>query len=500
MRPEQARPDPFVYLNRFRGIILLNLILWALIPGLVLGNLHVDTLEALYWFKEPAFGYWKHPPLTTWLLGLANVPGTFSILSLLFLSQALTVIAGYYIWRCVKRLAGENTAALSVMLFYLSTLASFYSLQINHNTVLAPFIAATLCYGLEFLEERSTQSMTGLGIAVGLGTITKYEILFAIIPLLALSLLIKRFRSAYLDYKAYGAIGIAALIITPHVIWLIDHDFISIKRATGSAPITGWSTILDGLSGILWGGVVLFATLFLALKAFKLPYSKVLAGLKNDKTDREWIGLVCFFGAPLSVAVIGLLTGQFIKALWLLPLVPSICIGAALLLSDSATRANLQDISKITLKSMIVLCVLFWVYLLIGALIKRPHEAFFSNTKPLAEQVEALWARHQSGPLSCVIINEVKLGGSPVLWLKDRPLFIEIPYRPWGTEDKQTLCNEKGAITIELDEGVAALKFFPRLCKASAEPITIKTLLGSTSEQWKGHIAYLPPQAEDTCP
>lgn len=492
--------DLFEFVNRFRILIIVNLILWALIPGLSLGNLHVDTLEALYWFKEPAFGYWKHPPLTTWLLGLAHRPGPFGIVSLLGLSQILTALTGYFIWRCVKRQADEKVASLSVALFYLSTLASFYSLQINHNSVLSPFIAATLCYGLEFLEGRSKRAMIGLGVAVGLGALTKYEILFALIPLFVLSLVIKRYRLVYRDAKAYGAIAIAAILILPHVIWLIDNDFISIKRATGSAPLAGWNAVLDGFSGILWGCVVLYATLFLALKAFHLKHTKIFTILKKDKTDREWIGIMLLFGAPLSVAVIGLLTGQFIKALWLLPLVPSVTIGVALLLAEAKFHFDLGTVAKRTTIGIVSLWILFWLYLFIGAFIQKPHEAFFSNTKPLAKQVEMLWAKHQSKPLACVIINEVKLGGSPVLWLKDKPLFIEIPLRPWGTPDKQDHCNEMGAIAIEMDEGNAAQKLFPRLCEESAEKIEIKTLFGSKNDLWTGHIAYLPPKAESACP
>jgi hypothetical protein len=172
----------------------------------------------------------------------------------------------------------------------------------------------------------------------------------------------------------------------------------------------------------------------------------------------------------------------------------------ALTLNNTLTAGLFDGKKYLTAKMMAALSGLFWLYLLAGEAINHPHEAYFSQTKPLARQVEALWNRHQAKPLACVIINEVKIGGSPVLWLADKPLFIEIPFRPWGTTDKQTLCNDEGAIVIDLDEGVPAKEHFPRLCDKSSEPIDVRSLLGRAPSIWPGHISYLPPRSETCAP
>ena len=486
------------FLSQFRWLILLNILLWALIPGFLLGNLHVDTLEALYWARVPAFGYWKHPPLTTWLLGLAAQPGPFSILWALLLSQALTLVTAYFIGRTTMTLAGHRAGQLAVSLFFVSSLASFYSLQINHNSVLAPFMAATLAFGIDYLEKGKFISIVGLGLAVGLGALTKYEIIFAVLPLFIIALTIPRYRSVFGEARSYISLVIAALIITPHLFWLQDNDWISIKRAADSAPLTDARSLFEGLWGMLWGSVAIIATPLVMLRFYKITLPNLgFYSLKHhdEKFRMGWIILIL---SPLGLIFTGLISGQFVKALWLLPLAPAISIGAGIVLAQRISKRFDERHISLTLKGMVTLFALFWLYLIAGEAVGHPHEAFFSQTKPLARQIEALWTRHQAKPLACVIINEVKIGGSPVLWLTDKPLFIEIPFRPWGNTAKQTRCNDEGAIIIELDEGVAAKDYFPRLCDKSPKPIDVRSLLGRSTSIWPGHISYLPPR-DETC-
>lgn len=487
------------FFGQFWVLILLNLILWALIPGFLFGNLHVDTLEALYWAKEPALGYWKHPPLTTWLLGLVHFPGPYSIFAILLLSQTLTIATAYFIWRIARGLGQESAAQLSVFLFFISTLASYYAIQINHNSVLAPFMAATLCYGIEYLETRRNRAALGLSIAVALGVYAKYEILFAVIPLIFLAIIIRRYRSAFLQWKSYGAIALTTLFISPHLYWMHIHGWSSLQHAADSAPISTVLSVFEGFWGLLWGIVAIFLTPFLMLRLLKveIPSLRLTKYFASDEPYR--IGWIILVISPLSVIGAGLITGQFVKSLWLIPIAPAISVGLALTLEHTRHQDFFVSQTRLTAKAMVGLSGLFWVYLLAGEVIGHPHEAYFSQTRPLAQQVEALWQRHQTKPLSCVIINEVKIGGSPVLWLKDKPLLIEIPFRIWGDEAKQKMCESEGAIAVELDEGRPAADFFKHTCENTSQPIDVRTLTGQPHSLWPGRITYIAPQKE-ACP
>ena len=478
------------------GLLAFNALLWWLIPGLVLGNLHVDTLEAAFWTHDLAFGYWKHPPLLTWLIDLVFVPGPLSILSILFLSQIITISTTFFIWKTASEIGGQNASRLALVLFLTSPLASFYALQVNHNTVLAPFIAATLYFGHRYLETRSLESNVALGVAIGLGLLAKYEIIFALIPLIALALTIPRYRSAFFQIKSYGALLIALLILAPHLQWLSNHDWPSFKRATDSAPMTTKLDLLESLWGFFWGLITVIATPLLALAALNINALKRLWDRQKNETQK--IGQIIVLAPLLGLIAASLITGQFVKALWLLPLGPAIAIGLGAIGSDAAQKTSTK-LNKIAFTGMTALFGLFWIYLSLGDLIARPHEAFFSNTAPLAKQVQKLWSAHQTKPLSCLLINEQKIGASPYLWLPSKPLVLEMPATPWGTKEHIADCEKSGAIVVSLDEGANVAKLFPRLCVKISEPIKIASLLGRNADFWPGQIAYLPPQGED-CP
>ena len=174
--------SPLPFIRNLWPILIISLTLWAILPGLYFGNLHTDTLEIIYWGHDPAWGYSKHPPLVSWLLNLVLKPGSAPILTLLVLGQALAILSAWYVYDLVRILAGRPTAVLAACMMMVTSVATFYAPQVNHNTVLVPFCAAVMNYGYRFMDRRRLIDAVSLGLATGLGMITKYEIIFALIP------------------------------------------------------------------------------------------------------------------------------------------------------------------------------------------------------------------------------------------------------------------------------------------------------------------------------
>ena len=174
-----------------------HILLWSLGPAILLGNLHTDSLEAAYWGHDWVLGYSKHPPLTSWLLdSVLHIPVS-PLFTFMLLSQVTVGLACLFIWQTIRLYASRQTAALGAFLYVLAPAANIYAVQINHNSMLAPFFAATLYFGLSYLEEGRWTQAVALGLSVGFGAVTKYEIAFAVVPLLLLTVMIPRFRSAY---------------------------------------------------------------------------------------------------------------------------------------------------------------------------------------------------------------------------------------------------------------------------------------------------------------
>ena len=481
-------------------LMLAGALLWAVVPGLAFGNLHTDTLEAAYWARSFALGYTKHPPLTSWVIDAVLFPGRWSILGVLSASQLLSFLTGFLVWRIVRDRASRSTAAFAAALFLISPVATFYAVQMNHNTVLLPFYAATLLFGLRLLEKGRLVDAIALGLAVGLGILTKYEIVFAVFPLLVLSLIVERFRGIWTNKAAYFSILIATLIFLPHLLWLKDHDWSSVVRAVDSAPINGFGSLLWSIWGLIWGGVAIFVV--------PLAMVRITHRQRQGSSDREasselnqTVAKVLFFSPLVAVIVASLLTGQFIKALWLLPLAPSTAVGLALLFpAGSKTNGLIAKANARTgvLGSTIVF-IAYWAYLFVGESIDRPMESYLADTRPLSEAVEGLWQAHSKERLACFVTDESKVGASPVLWLASRPDIVDITAQGWPTPERVTKCASTGGIAAVLDGGVPIISRFPNACLSMALPIRVGTIFKIAPTGWPGSIVYIPPKGSSNC-
>lgn len=489
------------FLDELWPVLLASLILWALIPSLYFGNLHTDTLEAAYWGRDLAWGYSKHPPLVSWLLTVILKPGSAPILTLLVLGQALAIFSAWYVYDLVRILAGRPTAVLAACMMLVTSVATFYAAQVNHNTVLVPFCAAVMNYGYRFMDRRRLIDAVSLGIATGLGMITKYEIIFALIPLLLLSLVTPRFRTIFLSMKSWLAIFIAIALFLPHLQWLSSHGWTSFSRAVGSAPMDGLSAALFSIWGLFIG--------FVAVIAFPIIFSLLLRGRaafsvapKDQPDETRTLALIFFFAPLIAVCFASLVTDQFIKALWILPLTPSTIIGFALLIRAMPLENAAANRLAVTLavKLSAVIFILFQSYLLISDAIDQPVESYLADTRPVSEAAEALWSKHSSEKLSCIIADEGKMSISPVLWIASRPQILPLSTE-WMTKERQANCAATGGIAVKfvLDGRFPVEEKFPNACLSDAVHLHINSVVGLGKTGWDAEVIYVAPNSHPDC-
>ncbi len=490
------------FLDELWPILMASLVLWALIPSLYFGNLHTDTLEAAYWGRDLAWGYSKHPPLVSWLLNLVLKPGSAPILTLLVLGQALAILSAWYVYDLVRIIAGRQTAVLAACMMMVTSVATFYAAQVNHNTVLVPFCAAVMNYGYRFMDRRRLIDAVSLGLATGLGMITKYEIIFALIPLLVLSLVTPRFRSIFLSIKTWLSILISIAVLLPHLQWLASHGWTSLSRAVGSAPMDGVSAALFSIWGLFIG--------FVAVIAFPIIFSVLLRGRQafknapnNQPDEARTLGLIFLFAPLIAVGLASLVTDQFIKALWLLPLTPSAIIGLALLVRKMPLENDAADRSAValTVKLSVVIFILFQGYLLVSDAIDQPVESYLADTRPVSEVAEALWSKHSSERLSCIISDEGKVSISPVLWIASRPQILPLSTE-WMTKERQTNCAATGGIAVKfvLDGRFPVEEKFPHACLNDAVHMHINSVFGLGKTGWDAELIYVAPDSHPECP
>ena len=471
---------------------------WTVGPALFFGNLHADTLEAAYWGRDWALGYAKHPPMATWMMDLALRTGLQPIFALMLLSQLTVAITAYFVWRMAGLFASRETAALAVLLYVASPAATVYAVQVNHNSLLAPFWAGTAYLGLLFLEERRWGHAILLGLVAGLGVLTKYELLFVLVTLLVLGAATPRYRPAFFHPASYLAGLVFLLVVAPHVWWLEVNRWPSLSRAMGSEKI-------DSVTALNASAINLIVGLFTLLS---VPCAILLGTMRRRAADMITSGpghriMAAILGfAPLVVLILGAVaTMQVLKPLWVLPLSSTVAVALAVLFPAGGAGEGLgvKRTAQIIGGASAGVFAGFALYLVVAGAIGKPLTAYSADTKMLAEATQALWDENRKTPLTCVVVADRKIGPSGVLWLKGRPDFVDFSSVGWQTPAQIEACRRSGAIAVIAD-GANVLDRFPAACRASVRRVEVPTGPGMGKVLFPLDLTYIPPEGDPRCP
>ncbi len=456
--------------------LVFQVLLWTVGPALLVGNLHGDTLEAAYWGREWALGYSKHPPVTTWAIDLVLRSGMPPILGLMALSQLTVAAAAWYLWRTIRLYASPETASLGVLMYLASPAATFYAVQINHNSMLSPFLAATAFYGLRYLEERRWKDALALGVAAGLGLWTKYEIFFLLAALVALAALIERYRGAFASPASYASVALFAVVVSPHVWWLSENDWTSVFHAVDANKVRDVAGLEASAQNLIIGVFALCVAPALMLLATN---NRRGVDAFSRVPERPWVAWALGFGPPLALVLGAVLTYKIIKPLWLQPFCVTTAGGLALLFPAGGQGLGLSEraSARISMAMSAVILAGFAAYLIIAGAIDQPLWAFSADTKPLAEATQAFWDKHGEGPLRCVVIADRKIGPSGVLWLKSRPDYLDFSTENWSHPEQIAACRKVGGMAV-LAEKSPALDHFDAACLGARETYNVSMMPG----------------------
>ncbi|WP_025143973.1 glycosyltransferase family 39 protein [Pedobacter jeongneungensis] len=186
-------------------------------------ELHRDEFLHLDQANHIAAGFTSVPPLTSlfsWLIK-AFGNGVFMVKLVPALMGAVTIL---YCWKTVDFLKGNLLAKCLV------AVACIFSILLRLNTLYQPNSfdvlawTAIFYYLLRYFDQKETKHLYAFAVFVALGFLNKYNVLFLVIGLLP-AVIITPNRKIFADKHLYLAILLALLIISPNVIWQINHHF-----------------------------------------------------------------------------------------------------------------------------------------------------------------------------------------------------------------------------------------------------------------------------------
>lgn len=255
----------------------------------VFGNTDLHFEEAQYWVwsQHLDWSYYSKPPmvailnyLSEWIFGHSEFSVRINAIMFGFLIALVTYAFAKELFKD-KMIAFWASILVYAMPFFHGS-SMFFS---TDAPLLFFFLWAMYQAWLSIQYNRLTNWLF-LAIALGLGYLSKYAMLF-FIPALLLYLY-KKEKSVLRNRNLYIALGISFIFFLPVIIWNFKYDFIGFKHifhlsGATDTPNPLWRRLLK-LADYLAGQLAIVSPLFLVLyyKAFK----------KREKNKRIWFLLL----------------------------------------------------------------------------------------------------------------------------------------------------------------------------------------------------------------
>lgn len=187
---------------------------------------HRDELQVLDDARHLAWGYVAYPPLTPFLARIdLTLFGTslagFRMFSVL--AQALAVLLSGLIARELGGGCGSQfVAALAVAFMPFSMLSGSQFMYVSWDFL---FWVAIAWLVLRRINTDDARWWLGIGVAIGLGMLNRYTMLFCVAGLVAgvmATPLRRDLRSGWL----WAGVGLSLLVFLPNLIWQVRHGFV----------------------------------------------------------------------------------------------------------------------------------------------------------------------------------------------------------------------------------------------------------------------------------
>ncbi|MBV8252113.1 MAG: glycosyltransferase family 39 protein [Chitinophaga sp.] len=181
--------------------------------------LHIST------GNHPAFGYMEFPPLIALLAGVQNLFHSDTVWVHHLLPHIASLIIMITVARITIALGGGNKAVFLTLLAFLIMPATGRSQQLLQPVVFSQLFWVLSFYQLlRYMQTTERKYLLRLFVCVTLGFLTKYDMLFFAVGLVAL-FTTTPVRKALMEQRWWRYVILFLLILLPNIIWQYLHDW-----------------------------------------------------------------------------------------------------------------------------------------------------------------------------------------------------------------------------------------------------------------------------------
>lgn len=485
----------------FAAYASFHVLLWTLAPALMFKCVPQDTLEGITWGNMWLFGYDKHPPLAAWLS--AFVTDAFGTVGwpVYLASQLCILLCFWAVWKLALEFLEPWRALSAVLLLDGIHYYNLSSFTLNPNIVMLPVWAMLSLTAYHAMRQPSLSRWAIAGVWAGLAVLAKYESAIIFIVLILLLACTQQGRRSLTTPGFYAGLSLAMLIALPNLVWLYQHDFISIHYALGEGEYAVSNhTAKDGR----WRDSIVFLaeqleSILPALLIYLFiwrPKPRFVSG------DFGQIYVLALAAGLLTVTlVLANLFEAHLVSRWGFPFFS--LFGLALMLfftPDVSPRQIKQLVATLVILQVVMAAALAWMIYERPYHTGKPPFTIDFPAKPLAEHVTEQWHRRFGTRLKFVGGERWRVSGVGA-YSADKPMpyfDLDPKTNPWMRE--ADFRREGGVIVYQLhgqpddaDRIDAAKKRFPSL--EGEERLALPELSSAPLPPVLFWIGYLPPDS-----
>lgn len=415
----------------------------------------VDNIEQLTWVRSLEWGYYKHPPLPTWLLWLPVK--LFGLSAWTSYAMGAVMILGSLVimWRLLVTLRGSAYAGVALLaalcITYYNGRLSYY----NHNIVLLLLSTASASLCWRAFSTRRLRWWIALGVAIGLGALSKYQIVITVSSVLVFAVHQRAWRDPAHRLGLLCAGLVALLIFVPHIEWLREHDFGPIGYAIDSSLGVSLGPLARVRQSVGWLADQLLnraipAFALLAVVGWQLRKTNRLApvepiSVSTPNRDPAKALIVAWGLVPLVfMSLLGLIAGVDLQSHWG---TPYLLFAVPLAMEIAPPRFwERVDLVKILTTFMVIQALLLargYVTSPRGPSVLGNHHWRNFNSKEFAQRIGGAARAQLGGPIRVVIGKEHE-ADTLALQLPERPLVLidgNYDSSPWLSRDLVARCG-----------------------------------------------------------
>ena len=426
-----------------------HFLMWSLLATISQRAPHWDNMEELVWAQSFQWGYYKHPPFSTWWVHFWTFLFGRYFWVTYFAGMANVSLMLLIVWRIALLVSTPPRALIAVLFTSLIFYHGVNGIVADQNTLQLMPVALLLWMMLLGVREGKWWQWALAGVAAAMCVLTKYSagIWFAVIG--AWVLLEPRMRNWQAVVGVVLAIVVCVVLLIPHIHWLVTENYPTFQYA--NYQVSSESNHLTRLGRFLLSQLSRLAPLLIAAGVIKYALRRAPAVHEASVGQPE--------GRVVTMMALGPMVLTSLMGLGLVNLHANWAAAFFVLFGVYALRWLPHVDTQTLVRAALVVCLSIDVLMAGGValssgvlvdIVKRTARSNFPAAQ-LAIETDKIWDARIGVPMKLAIADEW-LGGVLSVKSKYQPLIFldaEPGETPWVRPE---LVAECGAFVL-VDRG-----------------------------------------------